>query len=87
VFQSCAKIQISNGLDVMFWWDIWIDGRSVPEIALLVVMQVTTRIKNKRRAAEALPHHVWVQVSGDTDGGRVRTVCQALDRPEQLRSR
>jgi hypothetical protein len=61
VFQSCAKIRIGNGLDVIFWRDIWIDGQSVPEIAPLVVMQVPTRIKNNRRAAEALPHHGWVQ--------------------------
>jgi hypothetical protein len=61
VFQSCAKIQIGNGLDGLFWRDKWIDGLTVAEISPLVVMQVPTRIKNKRMATEALPDHGWVE--------------------------
>jgi glutaredoxin len=51
---------------VLFWRDIWINGFTVAKIAPLVAMQVPTRIRNRRSAAEVLPRHGWVEDIQDT---------------------
>jgi hypothetical protein len=73
---------------VLFWRDIWINGFTVAEIAPLVVMQMPTRIRNRRGAAKALPKHGWVEDIQDTvTVGGVRAVHQALGYSKQSRQR
>ena len=57
VFHSLASITVGRGNKVFFWRDRWIDGRSVLDIAPLVIQAVPTLIKNKRTVSDALLDH------------------------------
>jgi hypothetical protein len=59
VFQSLAIFKVGNGEKIFFWKDRWINGRSVEDIAPEVAALVTTRRKNARKIAGALPNNTW----------------------------
>jgi hypothetical protein len=61
VFQSCAKIQIGNGLHILFCMDRWINGFTAAEIAPLAAEHVNTRTRTKRTTAEGLLDQSWVE--------------------------
>jgi hypothetical protein len=61
VFQTLAKIVVGDGKSVLFWRDRWINGFTAAEIALLIPEMVTTRRKNARKVADALPNNAWIK--------------------------
>jgi hypothetical protein len=60
LFCSLAAIEIGSGARVMFWSDRWIWGRTVAEIAPLLVTLVPTRVRNRRTVEEARMNNAWI---------------------------
>jgi hypothetical protein len=55
-----VKILMGDGMTVYFWNDNWIDGRSMSDIAPIVLSLVSTRCKNNRMVTDALIEHRWI---------------------------
>jgi hypothetical protein len=65
VFDSLVQIKVGDGLRVLFWRDRWIDGKSVRDIAPVLMGKVKTRSYNARTVAQGLTDHRWVlDISG-----------------------
>jgi hypothetical protein len=60
LFSSLAAIEIGSGARVMFWSDRWIWGRTVAEIAPLLITLVPTRVRNRRTVEEACRNNAWI---------------------------
>ncbi|CAN6371751.1 unnamed protein product [Urochloa humidicola] len=66
LFQIAMRTNIGNGTTTNFWKDKWIDGKSISDIAPLVVAAVPTRTQNIRLVAKAMVDNRWAQ---DIQGG------------------
>jgi hypothetical protein len=59
-FESVVQIKVGNGELVYFWWDRWINGQSVADIAPGLWSTVSARMKNKRTVQQALTNKAWL---------------------------
>jgi hypothetical protein len=66
MFQIAMESRVGNGNITLFWRDNWLTGKSISEIAPLVVEAVPAKIKNKRTVAEAMADQTWTR---DVRGG------------------
>jgi hypothetical protein len=66
MFQIAMESRVGNGNTTLFWRDNWLTGKSISEIAPLVVEAVPAKIKNKRTVAEAMVDQTWTR---DVRGG------------------
>lgn len=60
VFNSLVNIQVSSGSSTWFWKDRWIGGRSVEDIAPLVLAKVMLNVWESRTVQQGLIDHRWV---------------------------
>jgi hypothetical protein len=61
VFQSLVQIHVGDERKVRFWKDRWINGKTAEEVAPEVTALVSTRKKNCRLLAQALPGKNWIK--------------------------
>jgi hypothetical protein len=54
MFQIAMESRVGNGNTTLFWRDNWLTGKSISEIAPLVVEAVPAKIKNKNQFLKLL---------------------------------
>jgi hypothetical protein len=54
MFQIAMESRVGNGNTILFWRDNWLTGKSISEIAPLVVEAVPAKIKNKNQFLKLL---------------------------------
>ena len=60
VFRCLVRVQVGNSNNVLFWTGRWINGSSVQDLPLLVLIAIPTKTQNKRTVADALLNNSWV---------------------------
>jgi hypothetical protein len=60
VFHSLLKIKVGNSKRVYFWKDKWLNGKTVAEIAPIVLAMVRARWRKNRTVDVVLQEKRWV---------------------------
>jgi hypothetical protein len=61
VFDSLIQITVGQGNRVLFWWDKWIDGHEIADIAPTIASKIKTRCRNSRTVEQALTANRWAE--------------------------
>jgi hypothetical protein len=59
-FRASTFHEISNGTDILFWKDAWVEGSSIGELAPELVAAVPARKQKRRSLASALVGDAWI---------------------------
>lgn len=59
-FAASITCSLGEGTNILFWWDKWLEGKSIKQLAPWMFNGVPKRIRNTRKVCDALQDDRWI---------------------------
>ena len=82
LFNACARVVVGNGKICYFWFDKWLNGKTIEELAPEVVKLIPPLNKAGRTVADAMINITWIDAIKKAINIRsflqIRSICRVV---------